>query len=248
MTLSQEGQLLSATISPEHRTNTSPRNPGPQSFQKFLHPLNKLETLLVTSIGKPVAFRKGEVVFRQGRMHSGIYIIMRGGVRTYFCSKGGREITLAYWGAGDFVGTPELFGRGTHLWSGVATENTDTYYLTGEQLRDLATQIPNFALVLIEVLIAKGKCFSLLVHALGTKSATARLAHTLLQISTSDDQTRNATHRICRLTHDQLASTIGVSRQWVSASLKEFEAEGLIKLEKKKIAIIDDDGLRQRSI
>ncbi|RTL55240.1 MAG: Crp/Fnr family transcriptional regulator [Bradyrhizobiaceae bacterium] len=247
MHLGGNGSQLSAALAAGSDNVVPLKALNDRPFNKFLSPLNDLETRLVTSLGRQDTFKKGELVFRQGMLHSGLHIIKKGGVRTFFVSPGGREITLAYWVSGDFVGTPEVFGRGKHLWSGMATDNTEAYYLTGEQLQELAVQMPKFALVLIDVLVAKGKCFSRLIHTLGTKNACARLAHTLLLMCSPDDKPDSSGMRSSSLTHDQLASTIGVSRQWVSASLREFESEGLLKLEKKKITIVDYEGLKQRS-
>src|SRR5260370_1385859 len=109
------------------------------------------------------------LLFRQGSSHSGIYIIRKGRIRTFYVSPSGREITLAYWSSNHFVGGPEVFGRGTHVWSGMAMCNAEVLYLTGAQLRELILELPNFALALIEGQITKGQCFSSLIQLLGTK-------------------------------------------------------------------------------
>src|SRR5262245_57549947 len=61
--------------------------------------------------------KSGERVFEQGQPHSGIFVIEKGSVRTFYAGPSGKEITLAYWTDGHFVGGPELFGRGVHVWS-----------------------------------------------------------------------------------------------------------------------------------
>ena len=61
-----------------------------------------------------------ETLFAQGERHDGVFLIESGLIRTFYMSPAGREITLAYWQPGNIVGTPQVLGTGTHMWSGVA--------------------------------------------------------------------------------------------------------------------------------
>jgi CRP/FNR family cyclic AMP-dependent transcriptional regulator len=216
---------------------------------KFLDPLNEFEKRVVTSRGTDLALKRGELLFRQGSSHSGIYIIRKGRIRTFYVSPSGREITLAYWSSRHFVGGPEVFGRGTHVWSGMAMCNAEVLYLTGTQLRELILELPNFALALIEGQITKGQCFSSLIQLLGTKSASARLAYILLSFQASEeDPADGGISGVENFTHVQLASIIGVTRQWVSATLQSFRDDGLLRLEGRKIIVVDRERLRMRSL
>jgi CRP-like cAMP-binding protein len=105
---------------------------------------------------------RGQTLFNQGTKHDGIYLIESGRIRVFYTSPLGREITLAYWRAGNFVGGPEIFGGGIHQWSGIASSNASVVQLPGRELRALATEIPNLAIGLIEGLTFKGKCYSAL--------------------------------------------------------------------------------------
>ena len=111
---------------------------------------------------------RGKMLFSQGSPHDGIFLIESGRIRVFYIAPSGREITLAYWHAGNFVGGPELFGQGTHVWSGVAASNSVVLHLTGKALRGLITRIPALSFGLIEGLTFKGKCYSALAQMLGT--------------------------------------------------------------------------------
>ena len=67
---------------------------------------------------------RGQTLFNQGALHEGIYLIESGRIRVFYTAPSGREITLAYWNPGNFVGGPEIFGAGVHLWSGLAATNS----------------------------------------------------------------------------------------------------------------------------
>lgn len=211
----------------------------------FLDTLSLTDVKAVRSAATGMVVPRGDTIFHQGDPNRGIYLIEQGRVRTYYSSPMGREITLAYWTPGHFVGGPEVFGRGAHMWSGVAVERCRLSYLPGPAVRHLATTIPAFAICLIEGLIAKGNCYSALVQMLGTRSVKERLAQLLLILAERDgtgDVGRPL--RISRrITHEQLASIVGSTRQWVTSTLARFQKAGAIAIERDGITILRPDCL-----
>src|SRR5580700_6258383 len=144
--------------------------------------LTEAEKARVLACGKRKVLYRGAQLFRQGSPQDGIYLIESGRIKVFYIAPSGREITLAYWHAGNFVGGPEVFDTGIHQWSGVASSNCSVVQLPGKELRTLAAEIPNLAIGLIEGLSFKGKCYSALAQMLGTRSITQRLAHLLLHL------------------------------------------------------------------
>jgi CRP/FNR family cyclic AMP-dependent transcriptional regulator len=182
-------------------------------------------------------------VFVQGRPHNGIYLIEQGRVRTFYVGPSGKELTLAYWTPGHFVGGPEVFGGGIHMWSADTVEPTRLAHLPGAAVRHLAETIPAFAICLINALVAKGKCYSAQAQMLGTRSVTARLAQLLLILS--DGEGTAVGRRIIdrKITHEQLACIVGSTRQWVTATLARFQRRGLITIASDHIEIVQSDAL-----
>ncbi|ETR74954.1 cyclic nucleotide-binding protein [Afipia sp. P52-10] len=212
----------------------------------FLDRLSAAERDQVREAGRPVPVPQGEMVFRQGDRHDGIFIIERGSVRVYYTAPSGREITLAYWTPGHFIGGPEISGGGIHMWSGIAIDDCRITMLPGEALQRLLERVPNFALALIDGLVAKGKCYSSMAQMLGTRSVIERLAQYLLNLSelygTADGDTIVINHKV---THDQIAAMVGSTRQWVTMMLKRFQAKRIIAIEGSVIRIRRLDQLEQ---
>lgn len=86
----------------------------------ILSHLSPPEGRAVFDSGHRVVFDRGDSLFRQGEPHQGIFVLYQGIVRSFYVSPQGREITFACWTLGNFVGGPEIFGGGVHVWSGVA--------------------------------------------------------------------------------------------------------------------------------
>ena len=204
----------------------------------FLDRLSLAEKARLRDATRQIVVRPGDAVFSQGEPHDGIFIIQRGQVRVYYTAPSGREITLAYWTPGHFIGGPEINGGGRHMWSGVAVDDAMISVLPGGSLQTLLTQMPNFALALIDGLVAKGKCYSSTAQMLGTRSVIERLAQYLLNLSklygVPDGDAIVIKHKV---THDQIAAMVGSTRQWVTLMLKRLHAKRIVSVDRSGIRI-----------
>lgn len=212
----------------------------------FLDRLSPRQRARVESAGRRRVVKRGDSVFMQGEYHDGIFIIQRGAVRVFYAAPSGREITLAYWTAGHFIGGPEIAGGGVHMWSGTAIEDCEIKALSGAATERLLAEMPEFALALIDGLIAKGKCYSSMAQMLGTRSVIERLAQYLLNLSALHGAQEGSAVVIKRkLTHDQIAAMIGSTRQWVTIMLKRFKAERILAIDGNFIRIRRIDLLKK---
>jgi CRP/FNR family cyclic AMP-dependent transcriptional regulator len=188
--------------------------------------------------GRRKVLSRGQTIFSQGAKHDGIFLIESGRIRVFYSSPLGREITLAYWHAGNFVGGPEVFDTGIHQWSGVASSNCSVVQLPGKELRTLAVEIPNLAIGLIEGLAFKGKCYSALAQMLGTRSITQRLAHLLLHLmDLYGVEDPDGVVIAAAFTHADLAHMVGATRQWVTISLKRMQKKRIVLAKRSQIVV-----------
>ena len=215
---------------------------GPPNLFKAL---SAKERSLLLDQGTRRVFYRGATVFRQGAANDGIYLIEHGRIRVFYGAPSGREITLAYWHHGNFVGGPELFGERTHMWSGIAASNSVVVHLRGTVLRGLVLRIPALAIGLIEGLAFKGRCYSALAQMLGTRSVTERLARLLLHLLDAYGVADARGVLISTtFTHADLAHMVGATRQWVTISLKRLGEQGVLESHRGRILILNPDALR----
>lgn len=198
----------------------------------------------VRQFGRPRDFARGETLFAQGDLHDGIMIIESGLVRSFYTAPSGREITLAYWLPGNFVGGPELFGGGQHIWTAMAVRRSVVTILPGQGLRDLVRSVPDLALAFIDALVFKGKCYSSLAQMLGTRSLGERLRQLLLHmVRTYGVEDEKGILIAAHFTHAEMANLIGGTRQWVTISLNRLEKQGLISHRLGSLVVHDIDSL-----
>jgi CRP/FNR family transcriptional regulator, cyclic AMP receptor protein len=208
---------------------------GPPSLMEKLTPR---EREAVLKQGRRKVLSRGQTLFSQGAKHDGIFLIESGRIRVFYSSPAGREITLAYWHVGNFVGGPEVFDHGIHQWSGVASSNCSVVQLPGKELRTLVGEIPTLAIGLIEGLAFKGKCYSALAQMLGTRSITQRLAHLLLHLmDLYGVEDPDGTVIAAAFTHAELAHMVGATRQWVTISLKRMQEKHIVLTKRSQIVV-----------
>ncbi|MEE3317845.1 MAG: Crp/Fnr family transcriptional regulator, partial [Pseudomonadota bacterium] len=177
---------------------------------------------------------------------TGVWIIEEGRVRTFYTGPSGREITLAYWSQGHFVGGPEVFGKGRHVWSGDALEDCQMLFLSGSSLRALVQQVPEVALAVIEGLVAKGKSYSALIQMLGTRTVSERLRQLLVILADAHGREEGDTIVIDRsLTYEQIAAMVGATRQWVTQSLDKLKSAGVLEITRTEIVIRNLESLEE---
>lgn len=245
-----------ATIAAGPSASRSARGPGESLLltenatlvggpRPLLQTLSEREREIVLSHGRRRVLYRGQTLFSQGAVHDGIHLVESGRIRVFYTAPSGREITLAYWNAGNFVGGPEVFGSSPHLWSGVAAANSVVFLIPGKALRRLVSDMPALAIGVIEGLSFKGKCYSALAQMLGTRSVTERLAHLLLHLGDLYGLEEDGDIVIrAGFTHAELAHMVGATRQWVTISLKRMQQQGILTADKARLVIHRPDQLQ----
>ena len=189
-------------------------------------------------------FPPGELFFQQGDRQRGVYIIRTGTARAFYTAPSGREMTLAYWQAGDLLGADRLYGGGVFRWSCQAVSPTEAYSILDADLRTLIANVPELAVALVEALSFKVQWLSGLVQVLGTESVSRRLAlalDTLCELyGVQSDQ---GVIIDAPFTHEDLAAMVGASRQWVTMALARFQERGVLKLGKRRIEVLQRNRL-----
>jgi CRP-like cAMP-binding protein len=186
----------------------------------------------------PKLAKRNSTVFRQGETQKGIFLIMSGGVRVFYAAPSGREITRAYWFAGNFIGGPEVFAQTRNMWSAVAIRDTSLLLLPSATLHLLCARMPNLALGLIEAMVFKGRCYAAMAQMLGTRTVGERMTRVLLLLAEMYGiETEQGVAINVPITHDEISHMVGATRQWVTVGLKRLQSDGIIEVGRGKLLI-----------
>ena len=191
-------------------------------------------------------FRRGETVFHLGDPGDALFIVMSGAIKITLPADTGDEAILATLRPGDFFGELALLDGAPRSATAVSIEPSETYILGRDRFRDLIATEPVMRDAVLATLAAEVRRLTHHVEELHFLDITGRLAARLGRLATESgaDRLPDGTIRLAGpLTQGDLAAMIGCTRQSVNKLLGIFTDDGLIRLEKDRIVILDVEGL-----
>jgi len=191
-------------------------------------------------------FRRGETIFHLGDPGDALFIVMAGSIKITLPADTGDEAILATLRPGDFFGELALLDGAPRSATAVAIEATETYILPRDQFRVLIATEPVMREALLATLAAEVRRLTNHVEELHFLDITGRLASRLARLAAESGARRLADGSVQLagpLTQGDLAAMIGCTRQSVNKLLGMFSEEGLIRLDRDRIVILDLEGL-----
>ena len=185
-------------------------------------------------------FAPGEILFREGDPCYGFFVLGQGSVKIYKTSSSGREITLAVESAPSSVAEVPLFDGGPYPASVSAIDEVVAYLISKQDFRKVCLQNPQLALKLLAVVGRRLRQLVGIVETVSFGSVRQRLAQLLLEFSQQEGQNPFP----MPFTHQELASRLGTVREVVSRNLSRFQADGLLRIQRREVEILDPEGLR----
>jgi CRP/FNR family transcriptional regulator len=186
------------------------------------------------------AYAPGETIILAGEPCQAAYFIVEGQVRVYRLSLAGREQVLARLGPGKTFNSVPLFQPLCKNHATVqALDPVTLYAVPADDLRRLVLQCPDLALALLQDFAARLDHLTNLVEDLALRTVRARLARFLLQHIAADQPPQP-------WTQEEIASYLGTVRDMVGRALRAFADEGLLRIERQRIVLLDRQGLEDQ--
>jgi CRP/FNR family transcriptional regulator, cyclic AMP receptor protein len=207
-----------------------------------------LDSASLESVGRGMRtrrFRRGEVIFHLGDPGDALFIVMSGAIKIMLPSDAGDEAILATLRPGDVFGELAVLDGAPRSATAVALEPTETLVLPRAQFRELLATEPAIRDALLASLAGELRRLTTHVEELHFLDITGRLASRLVRLAAeSGKKLPDGTIRLgSPLTQGDLAAMIGCTRQSVNKLLGMFTDDGMIRLERESIVILDLDGL-----
>lgn len=221
-------------------------------FQDFLRsvplfraaPERALE--LAASVLTHRRFESGHTVFQEGDSGDALYILESGLVKLSKVDLGGHEKTLALLQPPEFFGEMALIGEAARNATAVTLSEVACWLLYRDDFRRLMENFPAVSLNLTATLAERLRGMDDEAQILSYKDAQGRVAYVLLRLFESGVAERNAEgHPLVQLTHQELASLAGTSRETVTRALRALEGENVIQTRTREIIITDTEGLAE---
>jgi CRP/FNR family cyclic AMP-dependent transcriptional regulator len=184
--------------------------------------------------------RRGKIFYMPEDTSQVLFLLKQGRVQLYRISPDGKKLVIATIGPGTIFGEMALIGQGMHNTFAEATEECVLCVMSREDVERLLVTKPKVALRIFEALGTRLKETEARLEEIAFKGIPARLASLLLQLA--DEQGGDT---ITGMTHQDMGEQIGTYRETTTQTLNTFKAEGLIDIGRKRITLLDREGLER---
>jgi CRP/FNR family cyclic AMP-dependent transcriptional regulator len=198
-------------------------------------------------------FRRGEVIFHQGDPGDALHVIMAGRVKISSPSETGVEAILTTLRPGEFFGALALIDGAPRSATATAVDPSETLVLPRDRFRQLVNERAEVRDLVFTELARELRRLTNHVEELHFLDIAGRLAAQLVRMA--EEQVRSRVEAGEPLpaeivvegsvTQGELAAMVGSTRQSVNKLLGYFTDDGLIRVERDAIVVVDLPGLQR---
>lgn len=184
-------------------------------------------------------YKAGQTIFQQGQDPLGLFAVQSGLVKLEVNSMDGHTHTLRILGPGGIAGYRSLFAREPYKANAVAIEDTSLCYIPKTELFQVFAEHPEATLNFMQAICKDlGSAEEKWVDQMD-KEASERIAEAILFLQ---DHFNNQ-----KWTRKEIAQWAGTTPETVMRTLAQFEKEGLIDQDGRKIIILNRPGIQSRA-
>lgn len=183
----------------------------------------------------------GKDVFLEGDQPDGIALLISGVVRVYKIGETGREITLYRFGHGEscILTANAILSRRSFPAVATVEKEAEAVMIPANVFRDWVKRFDLWREFVFDLLSDRLATVMSVVDEVAFQRMDRRVAAFLLA--------KASNQRSIRVTHQEIASELGSSREVVSRILEDFSRTGLIEASRGTIVILDRQELESRS-
>jgi len=236
-----------------------PRAPDPATLTAALGevPLFRLlpdqDLDVLASACRVRRFRRGEVIFHQGDPGDALHVILAGRVKISSPSDSGVEAILTTLRPGEFFGALALIDGEPRSATATAVDPSETMVLPRERFRQLVNERADVRDIVFTELARELRRLTNHVEELHFLDIAGRLASLLVRMAEEQVAAKveagepwpTEVRLDGPITQGELAAMVGSTRQSVNKLLGYFTDDGLIRMDREAIVILDLPGLQR---
>jgi CRP/FNR family transcriptional regulator, cyclic AMP receptor protein len=209
---------------------------------------NKHGIVALAEAGVVHNYRRGTYIFHQGDPAADLHFLVEGRVEISSDSVTGQRQLHTTLDPPAFFGELGVLGDLPRTATALTLEDTRVWVVGGDVWMDFVAENPDVSRALLRALARQVQAHEAFVEDLLFLDLKGRVAKRLLQLvaPSDDDLPKNGAALLPSVvTHADLASLSGGSRENVTRILSEFQRRGLIAKEDRRYRLKNIDGLRK---
>ncbi len=187
-----------------------------------------------------VIFRKGDPIIKQGTFSTNVAYLRNGLAKVHIAGPHHEQI-IRLIKAPSYLGLPTTFGDKINQYSVTVVEKAEVCFIDMAIFRFLLSINPDFSYeIMIELCRKELEIFFRCANRT-QKQVRGKIADVLLEMS---DQIYNSSIFTMPVNQEEIGGLVDSSRESVSRVITEFEKDGLIRIAKKKVEILNKKSLQ----
>ena len=209
-----------------------------------LKALNKDELIRIADCKTSYVVKKGETIFDEGDSLNGIYCIKDGVCKLSKLSDNGKDQIVKLVKKGELLGQRSLISEESTNLSAIAIEDMQVCFIPKQEILQFFNENNQFSLNMMKSVCGDLKDADDNMVNLAQKTVKQRLAETLLKLESDFGSNDDGSLKL-QLSRDEIAGMIGTATESCIRLLSEFNKEGWISLQGKKITITNKKELQR---
>ena len=206
--------------------------------------LTKEELKEVTACKTSRFYKKGDIIFNENELLSGVYCVREGICKLTKLSSNGKDHTVKLMGKGELIGQRSIIsGERTNL-SAVALNDIELCFVPKEQILNNIKTNQEFSFNMLQNLAQDLREAEDDLINMAQKTVRQRLAETLIYVGKTFGEDQNG-YLNANLSREDYASIVGTATESAIRILSQFKKEGLISTEGKMIKIENQNDLER---
>jgi len=186
---------------------------------------------------------RGDYLYQSGDHFRSLYVVKTGSVKTYAHSPEGGEQILGFHLPGEIIGL-DAIDQDVHICLARVLETSAICEVPFSRFEELSVSIPSLQHQMYRLLSKEIAQETEMLLLLGKKSADDRLATFLLSLSQRlRKRGLSPTDYYLSMSRHEIGNYLGLAVETVSRIFTRFHEEGLLKVDRKHIQLIDLDAL-----
>ncbi|MDT7827442.1 Crp/Fnr family transcriptional regulator [Pricia sp. S334] len=208
-----------------------------------LRAMSKEELRRVSESKTTKLVKKGDSIFKEGEKLKGVYCVRGGVSKLSKLSANGKDQIVKLATKGEVLGQRSVIvDENTNL-SATAVDDMEVCFIPKETIVNSLNSNPDFAVEMLRHMAHDLKEADDVIVNMGQKTVKQRIAEAFFYLKANFGEDKDG-FLLLKLSREDIANVVGTATESCIRIISEFKKKGYLKTSGKKVAIIDEEGLR----
>lgn len=219
---------------------------SPQAPGEFLDLLDDGDRAALEARAGRRRFKPGATLTNEGGPGAEVLVLVSGRAKVSIDTAEGREVVLTFCGPGYLIGEFAVIDSEARSGTTEALEPIEALALSAPDFLGLLSERPGIAMALLRNLTRRFRDADRIRIEFASAQTLGRVASRLCELAERHGEPDAAGVAITLpISQEELASWAGASREATAKALQQLRELDLIRTERRRIVVLDDQGLRR---